>query len=47
MDSDDWVKEDAYLKILSTLRELAGGAAALDMLVSILSMKRKGRRDAR
>lgn len=34
MDSDDWVKQDAYFKILDTLRELAGGGQALDMLIS-------------
>ena len=32
--SDDWVKQDAYFKILDTLRELAGGGQALDMLIS-------------
>ena len=42
VDSDDWVKEDAYLKILSTLRELAGGAAALDMLVSNFVYEKEG-----
>ena len=34
VDSDDWVKEDAYLAILNTLRELIGGEQALDMLIS-------------
>ena len=34
VDSDDWVKQDAYFKILDTLRELAGGGQALDMLIS-------------
>lgn len=34
VDSDDWVKEEAYLQILDKLRELAGGDRALDMLVS-------------
>ena len=33
VDSDDWVKQDAYFKILDTLRELAGGGQALDMLI--------------
>ena len=42
VDSDDWVKEDAYLKILSTLRELVGGAAALDMLVSNFVYEKEG-----
>lgn len=34
VDSDDWVKEEAYLEILDTLRCLAGGEKVLDMLVS-------------
>lgn len=31
VDSDDWVNESAYRKILQTLRELAGGSTALDL----------------
>ena len=34
VDSDDWVKEIAYRKILSTLAELAGGDKQLDLLIS-------------
>lgn len=34
VDSDDWVKEDAYKKIMDTLHELAGGDKVLDMLIS-------------
>ena len=34
VDSDDWVKESAYKKILDTLRELTGGEKPLDMLIS-------------
>ena len=33
VDSDDWVKAEAYVKVLETLREMAGGASTLDMLV--------------
>lgn len=33
VDSDDWVKKEAYMQVLETLRELAGGADVLDMLV--------------
>ncbi len=33
VDSDDWVKEDAYLQVLSTLREQTGIDKVLDMLV--------------
>ena len=34
VDSDDWVDQDAYLKILDKLRELAGGEQTLDMLLA-------------
>ena len=34
VDSDDWVKEIAYRKILMTLADFAGGDVRLDMLVS-------------
>lgn len=34
VDSDDWVKEEAYMQILDTLRDLAGGEKVLDMLIS-------------
>ncbi|MCM1127597.1 MAG: glycosyltransferase family 2 protein [Lachnospiraceae bacterium] len=34
VDSDDWVKEEPYMQILSTLKELTGGERVLDMLVS-------------
>lgn len=34
VDSDDWVKESAYMTILDTLRELLAGEQTLDMLVS-------------
>ena len=34
VDSDDWVDEEAYLKILDKLREIAGGSVALDMLLA-------------
>ena len=33
VDSDDWVKEKAYKKVLKTLKQLAGGPATLDMLI--------------
>lgn len=42
VDSDDWVKEEAYLQILSKLRELAGGAETLDMLVSNFVYEKEG-----
>lgn len=34
VDSDDWVKEEAYMEILDALRSLTGGEKVLDMLVS-------------
>lgn len=34
VDSDDWVKEEAYVQILDVLKNLAGGEKMLDMLVS-------------
>ncbi len=34
VDSDDWVKEEAYMQILDTLRSLTGGEKVLDMLIS-------------
>ncbi len=42
VDSDDWVKEEAYLQILAMLKELAGGAEALDMLVSNFVYEKEG-----
>ncbi len=42
VDSDDWVKESAYLKILETLRNIAGGERALDMLVSNFVYEKEG-----
>ena len=42
VDSDDWVNESAYRKILQTLRELAGGSTALDMLISNFVYEKEG-----
>lgn len=33
VDSDDWVKKDAYLKVLAKLREFANSSDQLDMLI--------------
>ena len=33
VDSDDWVKESAYMEVLETLREMVGGRTVLDMLI--------------
>ncbi len=42
VDSDDWVKEEAYLQILAKLKELTGGAETLDMLVSNFVYEKEG-----
>ena len=34
VDSDDWVKEMAFRKILTTLQDLAGGETQLDLLIT-------------
>lgn len=42
VDSDDWVQEEAYLKILETLRTIVSGEKALDMLVSNFVYEKEG-----
>lgn len=42
VDSDDWVKQEAYLQVLETLREMAGGACTLDMLVCNFVYEKEG-----
>ena len=42
VDSDDWVKEKAYLEILQTLKGFAGGDQVLDMLVSNFVYEKEG-----
>lgn len=42
VDSDDWVKEECYLKILDTLRELIRGDKTLDMLISNFVYEKEG-----
>lgn len=42
VDSDDWVKKESYLKVLETLRRLAGGETALDMLVCNFVYEKEG-----
>ena len=42
VDSDDWVKQDAYLQVLELLREMAGGNSVLDMLVSNYVYEKEG-----
>ena len=42
VDSDDWVKEEAYLKIIATLKEIIGGKEVVDMLVSNFVYEKAG-----
>lgn len=42
VDSDDWVDEEAYLKILSTLRNMVEAKKDLDMLISNYVYEKEG-----
>ena len=42
VDSDDWVREQPYHKILDTLRELTESGTRLDMLISNFSYEKEG-----
>lgn len=42
VDSDDWVDEEAYKKILDRLRELAGGDKTLDMFIANYVYEKEG-----
>ena len=42
VDSDDWVKESAYLKILEVLRDITTGDSGLDMLISNFVYEKEG-----
>lgn len=42
VDSDDWVQEAAYKKILDTLRELTGGEKIIDMFISNFVYEKEG-----
>lgn len=42
VDSDDWVQEAAYMKILDTLRELIGGEKTIDMFISNFVYEKEG-----
>lgn len=42
MDSDDWVNEEAYQKVLETLRKFVYGQETIDMLVTNFVYERKG-----
>lgn len=42
VDSDDWVDQEAYAKILAKLRELAGGEKMLDMFIANYVYEKEG-----
>lgn len=42
VDSDDWVQENAYRRILKTLHDLVGGEKTLDMLISNFVYEKEG-----
>ncbi len=42
VDSDDWVKKEAYLQILDLLRDVVSGAQGLDMLISNYVYEKEG-----
>lgn len=42
VDSDDWVKEEAFRQVLDTLRNITGGPTALDMLVCNFVYEKEG-----
>ena len=42
VDSDDWVKESAYMKILEVLRDMVAGETTLDMLISNFVYEKEG-----
>ncbi len=44
VDSDDWVKEDAYRRILEVLTELTTGGEVLDMLIANYVYEKEGER---
>ena len=47
VDSDDWVDWNAYQAILAKLREIAGGSAALDMLLANYVYEKEGAKHKR
>lgn len=42
VDSDDWVKESAYRKILETLQDIIAGGETLDMMISNFVYEKEG-----
>lgn len=42
VDSDDWVREDSYLKIMIELRNMIGGHEVIDMVISNFVYEKEG-----
>ena len=42
VDSDDWVKKEAYLQVLETLKSLIGGPTTLDMMICNFVYEKEG-----
>lgn len=42
VDSDDWLKREAFLQVLDTLRDFVGGSETLDMLVCNFVYEKEG-----
>lgn len=42
VDSDDWVKEDSYLRVLDKLREFVAGSDTVDMLICNYVYEKEG-----
>ncbi len=47
VDSDDWVQEEAYHKVLDTLRDLVGGSEVLDMMICNFVYEKAGEKRKR
>ncbi len=43
LDSDDWFKEDAYLKVLDKLKDIAGGSTVVDLFICNFVYEKEGK----
>ena len=43
LDSDDWFKEKAYLKVLDKLKEISGGSTVLDLMICNFVYEKEGK----
>jgi glycosyltransferase involved in cell wall biosynthesis len=44
VDSDDWVRLESYMKILSSMREIVGGQQVIDMVISNFVYEKEGKK---